>query len=198
MEPRSRRIVGVLLAAGIGNRFGGDKLLYRLPDGTPMAVAAAVSLRSACSDTIAVLRPHHDELASLLTAAGCKIIICTDADEGMGHSLAVGVRATSDASAWVVALADMPFIATASHQAVVSCLRLGANLAASQYQGQRGHPVGFSRIWLDPLTAMTGDQGGKTILEKHQKDLVLCPVKDPSVLRDIDQREDLIDISRNI
>lgn len=198
MEPVPRGIVGVLLAAGIGSRFGGDKLLYRLPDGTPMAVAAAVSLRSACSDTIAVLRPHHDALASLLTAAGCKIIFCTDANEGMGHSLAAGVQATSDASGWVVALADMPFIATASHQAVVSRLRLGASLAASQYHGQRGHPVGFSRIWFDQLTAMTGDEGGKTILEKHRNDLVLCPVEDPGVLRDIDKREDLIEIFRNI
>ena len=198
MEPVPRGIVGVLLAAGIGSRFGGDKLLYRLPDGTPMAVAAAVSLRAACSDTIAVLRPHHDELASMLSAAGYKIIFCTDANEGMGHSLAAGVRATSDASAWVVALADMPFIATASHQAVMSCLSLGANLAATEYHGQRGHPVGFSRIWLDQLTAMTGDQGGKTILEKHRKDLVLCPVEDLGVLRDIDRREDLIDIFRNI
>lgn len=194
MEHAPRGIVGVLLAAGIGSRFGGDKLLYRLPDSTPMAVAAALSLRSACSDTIAVLRPHHNELASLLTSVGCKIIFCVDAHEGMGHTLAAGVRATSDASAWVVALADMPFIATASHQAVVSRLHLGASLVATEYQGQRGHPVGFSRIWLDPLTAMAGDQGGKTILEKHRKDLVLCPVEDAGVLRDIDRREDLIDI----
>ena len=134
----------------------------------------------------------------MLSAAGYKIIFCTDANEGMGHSLAAGVRATSDASAWVVALADMPFIATASHQAVMSCLSLGANLAATEYHGQRGHPVGFSRIWLDQLTAMTGDQGGKTILEKHRKDLVLCPVEDLGVLRDIDRREDLIDIFKNI
>lgn len=163
-----------------------------------MAIAAAASLRSVCSDTIVVLRPRHDELASLLIAVGCKVIFCTDASAGMGHSLAAGVRATSDASAWVVALADMPFIATASYKAVVSRLRLGASLVATEYQGQRGHPVGFSRIWLGPLTAMTGDQGGKTLLEKHRKDLVICPVEDPGVLRDIDRREDLIDIFRNI
>lgn len=190
----SRGIVGILLAAGIGQRFGGDKLMYPLPDGTPMAVAAAIHLRDACPDTIAVLRPHHDELASLLTLVGCEIVVCPDACGGMGHSLAAGVRATSDASAWLVALADMPFITAASHQAVVSRLSQGANLAACAYQRQRGHPVGFSRVWLDPLTAMTCDQGGKSILEKHQQDLVLCQVEDPGVIRDIDRLEDLIDM----
>lgn len=189
----ARGIAGILLAAGISQRFGRDKLMYPLADGTPMAVAAAINLRAACPETIAVLRPHQEALASLLTAVGCEIIECPDAGGGMGHSLAAGVRATSDALGWVVALADMPFIATTSHLAVVSCLNQGAKLAACAYQQQRGHPVGFSRIWLDPLTAMTGDLGGKSILEKHRLDLVLCQVNDPGVIRDIDRPEDLKD-----
>lgn len=161
-----------------------------------MAVAAAMNLRAACPDTLAVLRPHQEALAHLLTAVGCEIIFCADADQGMGRSLAAGVRATADASAWLVALADMPFITVASHQAVVSHLRLGANLAASAYRQQRGHPVGFSSIWLNALTTMTGDQGGKSILEKHPQDVVLCQVDDPGVIRDIDGPEDLMDRSQ--
>jgi molybdenum cofactor cytidylyltransferase len=88
-------------------------------------------------------------------------------------------------------LADMPFISSGSHQAVTSCLRAGASLAASQYQGRRGHPVGFSGEWFPQLAAMTGDQGGKAILDKHRQNLVLCPVDDPGVIWDIDRKEDL-------
>ena len=33
-------IVGILLAAGAGTRFGGGKLLHPLPDGVPMGVAS--------------------------------------------------------------------------------------------------------------------------------------------------------------
>jgi molybdenum cofactor cytidylyltransferase len=193
-----RGIVGVLLAAGVGSRFGGDKLMYRLPDGTPIAVAAAANLRPACERMVAVLRPGHDELAALLTAEGCEIIFCPEADGGMGHSLAAGVRVTADAPAWLVALADMPFIASGSHQAVAICLQAGASLAASQYQGRRGHPVGFSRQWFPQLAAMTGDQGGKAILEQYRRNLVLCPVDDPGVIWDIDRKDDLRDaVNRN-
>ena len=156
-----REIVGVLLAAGAGKRFGGDKLLYRLPDGTPMAVAAATQLKLACGRVVAVVRPGDDQLAALLADAGCEIVVCSEAGGGMGHSLAAGVRATTAAGGWIVALADMPFIASASHQAVASSLRAGASLAASQYQGRRGHPVGFSSVWFAQLAALTGDQGAR-------------------------------------
>lgn len=184
-------IVGILLAAGIGSRFGSDKLLYRLPCGTPIAVAAANNLRPTCDRMVAVVRPNHWELAFLLAAAGCEITPCYEAEGGMGHSLATGVQATSGASGWIVALADMPFITSASHQAVASQLRDGASLVATQYQDRRGHPVGFSREWYLQLLAMHGDEGGRAILEKHREKLILCPVNDPGVVLDIDCREDL-------
>lgn len=191
----SRGIVGVLLAAGIGQRFGGDKLMHRLPDGTPMAVAAAANLRPACDHVVAVLRPDHDQLASSLAAVGCEIILCFEADRGMGHSLAAGVRAAADAAGWIVVLGDMPFIATSSYRAVATCLQAGASLVATQYRGQRGHPVGFARVWLPELSAMTGDKGGRMILEKHRQHMILCPVEDPGVILDIDCRADLTNIS---
>jgi molybdenum cofactor cytidylyltransferase len=187
----TREIVGVLLAAGAGTRFGGDKLLHRLPDGTPMAAAAAAHLKPACGRVVAVVRPGQGELAALLAEAGCEIVVCPEAEAGMGHSLAAGVRATADAGGWIVALADMPFIDSASHQAVASRLRDGASLAASQYQGRRGHPVGFSSRWFAELAALTGDQGARAILERHRAELIVCPVDDPGVLRDIDRPTDL-------
>lgn len=184
-------IVGILLAAGRGSRFGSDKLVHRLPDGTPMALAAARNLRPACERLIAVLRPGSDALAGLLAAEGCETVICQDADAGMGRSLARGVRQSADAAAWIVALADMPFILPASHRSVAASLRAGASLAASEFHGRRGHPVGFGGQWLEQLTALSGDQGGRSILASHRQQLVLCPVDDPGVLRDIDRPEDL-------
>ncbi|HEY7944089.1 MAG TPA: NTP transferase domain-containing protein, partial [Casimicrobiaceae bacterium] len=52
-----RPIVGVLLAAGSGSRFGGDKLLAKLADGTPLALAALSTLAAAVDVVVAVVRP---------------------------------------------------------------------------------------------------------------------------------------------
>ncbi len=194
MPRREQGVAGILLAAGSGTRFGGDKLLHPLPDGTPMAVAAAINLRPACDRIVAVLRPAQDKLASLLSEVGCEIIVCPEASGGMGYSLAAGVRATPHASGWIVALGDMPLIRSATHQAVADRLRSGASLIATQYQGRRGHPVGFAGEWFIQLSAMTGDQGGRTILEQNRERLILCSVDDPGVMQDFDYQEDLKNI----
>lgn len=188
-------IVGILLAAGKGQRFGGgvgnNKLLVNLADSLPIALAAARNFRPACDRLLVVLRPGDTALADLLTADGFAVVVCQDADSGMGHSLAAGVSASPEAGAWVVALADMPYIQSISHHAVAARLRAGESLVATTFQGRRGHPVGFSGRWFDQLSALTGDQGGKAILDQHLGELNLVAVDDPGVVRDIDRPEDL-------
>lgn len=183
-------IAGVLLAAGSGTRFGGHKLLARLPDGKTIGVAAAHHLIHALPDSVAVLRHGDDVLAALLVSTGLRIVINPDADAGMGASLACGVAAV-EADGWVIALADMPAIRPATIQAVVAALVRGAALAAPVYRGQRGHPIGFARRFQPALTALDGDSGGRDILAHHAQELQLIEVDDPGVLFDIDLATDM-------
>jgi molybdenum cofactor cytidylyltransferase len=183
-------IVGVLLAAGRGERFGGHKLLAPWRDGTAVAVAAAQHLIDALPDSVAVLRPGDEILASLLAAEGLRIVVNPNADGGMGTSLARGVAA-AEADGWVIALADMPAIRPATIQAVAEALAGGAVLAAPAYHGQRGHPIGFARRFRAALTALDGDQGGRDILEQHADELRLIEVDDAGVLVDIDRVADI-------
>lgn len=185
------RIVGLLLAAGQGRRFGGDKLLQALADGTPVAVAAARALKAACVDSIAVLRPEQDALASLLEAEGLRVVRCAAARSGMGHSLAAGVAASRDARGWLVALADMPCIRVATLQAVAELIGGGAALAAPSYAGRRGHPVGFAARWRGALLALEGDEGARAILEQSRFLLHVLETDDPGVLQDVDSPADL-------
>ena len=49
------QVAGILLAAGSGRRFGGDKLLYPLEDGTPIGVRSVLRLRSVVRNTRVVI-----------------------------------------------------------------------------------------------------------------------------------------------
>ena len=109
----------------------------------------------------------------------------------MGRTLAAGVRAARDASGWVVALADMPFLQSESIRTVADGLNDGATIAAPSFEGRRGHPVGLARRFKDDLLALEGDAGARSILAAHEDWITLYEVFDPGVLRDIDTPADL-------
>jgi molybdenum cofactor cytidylyltransferase len=184
-------IVGLLLAAGSATRFGADKLSHRLPHGVPIAVQAARHLRAEVPRILAVVKPGTAELAVQLKSEGCEIVVCENAAEGMGASLACAARAAGKADGYLVALADMPFVRRTSIAAVRDALASGAPLAAPFFRARRGHPVGISAIFFDQLLASKGDEGAKSILTDNQDRLVKIPVGDPGVIRDIDTPEDL-------
>lgn len=182
---------GILLAGGAGVRFGGGKLLAPLADGTPVGVAACRTLASVLPSPIAVVRPGDHELARLLDAAGARVVRCERAHEGMGASLACAVAASRDAGGWIVALADMPWVAPATIRAVADAIAGGASLAAPVHRGERGHPVGFAASHRDALLAMHGDEGARSILAHAGAALARIEVDDAGALRDVDRPADL-------
>ncbi|MDQ7977102.1 nucleotidyltransferase family protein [Paraburkholderia sp. SARCC-3016] len=190
---------GVLLAAGYGSRFDPDglhnKLLARLPDGTPVAHEAAHRLLLVVPRVIAVVRPGSDPLARVLNDAGCDVVFSKDAERGMGASLAAGVAASDDAESWIVALADMPRIAVATIEAVARTLDDGASIVAPYYRGQRGHPAGFGPAHRDALLALDGDTGARALFALHA--VTRLDLDDAGVLADVDTPDDLRKLSRD-
>lgn len=199
----STEVVGILLAAGRGVRFGGAKLLARLPPpampdpqlpgagGECVGAVACRHLLLALPRVVAVVRPDDAALAAALGAAGARIVRCANADDGMGASLACAVGETRDAHGWVVALADMPWIRPETIVRVAAAVRSGAQVAAPFHDGRRGHPVGFSVACRDGLLALTGDEGAKSVVAAHRDTLMRIDVDDAGILRDIDQPSDL-------
>lgn len=191
----SASIVGLLLAAGRGTRFGGEKLLARLGTGDlagePVGVVALRHLRLAVPEVVAVIRDDDRALAAELGANGARIVRCANADDGMGTSLACGVRATARAHGWLVALADMPWIAPATIARVAAAIADGAPVAAPFHRGERGHPVGFGAACYEELAALSGDDGAKSVVAARRDRLVRIDVDDGGILRDVDTPGDL-------
>jgi molybdenum cofactor cytidylyltransferase len=159
--------------------------------GATLGVVAAHHLLEALPNSIAVVRAGDRELSAKLRATGLRVVPCRDADAGMGASLACGVLSSKDAEGWVVALADMPWIAPATIRAIVDALASGADIVAPSYRGRRGHPVGFSRRHYAALASLTGDSGARALIERDPARLAAIDVDDSGVLRDVDRPEEL-------
>jgi molybdenum cofactor cytidylyltransferase len=189
--------VGILMAAGRGRRFDPlgqrNKLLQVLPGGEQVVVASARKLLGVLPTVIAVVPPDDGGVAALLSALGCRVTVCPDADSGMAASLVHAIRHSLSLGqapdAWLVALGDMPHVAPATLQALADALNAGAPIAAPVMAGRRGNPVGFGSVHLQALLALQGDQGARRLLQG-------CPVTevavdDPGIFRDIDTPADL-------
>lgn len=187
----SLNIVGLLLAAGAATRFGSDKLRHELPHGVAIAVQAARHLKTGVARVVAVVRPGTPELVDALKAEGCEVVVCENAAEGMGASLACAAKAAGEADGYLVALGDMPFVRPTSIAAVRDALAKGAALAAPYFRSRRGHPVGLSRRFTRELSRLKGDEGAKQLLAANAAEIVKIPVGDPGVIRDIDTPGDL-------
>ncbi len=183
-------IVAILLAAGSAKRFGSQKLLAALPDGRCVVSASAETLLAGAGRVIAVTR-RDEKLMRVLDDSGCQIVVNERADEGMGTSIAAGVRATPDADGWIVALGDMPYVRAETIAAVKAALANGASVVVPSCAGKRGHPVGFSRAHFAALSALEGDAGARAVVMANAASVVVIETGDSGVFADIDVPADL-------
>lgn len=182
----SSPVVGILLAAGQSTRFGSNKLLYTLNDGTPMVLACARQLRSVLPRTIAVVEHAGNDVATLLAQDGVTVIENPRASAGMGTSIACGVAGNPDAPGWIIALGDMPCIPEGVIRALTAGLEQGADIIAPVYKKRRGHPVGFSARHAQALMQLQNDEGARSIILANSASLELIETTDSSVITDID------------
>lgn len=193
VDPGTQAFTGILLAAGKGSRFDPagrrDKLLQPLADGLPVALLAAKKLLTVLPNVVAVVRPESELLARQLSEAGCRVCICETAGEGMAASLVQGLHASLQAQGWVIALADMPWVESATIAALVDAIDEGAQIAVPTFDGRRGNPVAFGRGYLPELLALRGDAGARKLLATWP--VTEIATRDSGILHDIDTQDDL-------
>lgn len=184
------RIVGALLAAGRGSRFGGNKLEARLGRMMIGEKAARVLASLNPDRLVAICGADAPVLDQALHKLGFLRILNTDPDAGLSQSIRLAAQQAMavDADGLLVCLADMPFV-TLSHLKAMLCAfgEAGHGLpVASRAGDQLSPPVLFPRSSFPDLMALSGDRGAQGLLKKA------IPIDvSGGVLVDIDTRDDL-------
>ncbi len=168
-------VVGLLLAAGAGRRFGGPKALAREPDGTSWLLRSVQALRP-CAEIVVVLGAAAEQAAALLPMSVSRIR-ADDWAEGMGASLRAGLLALTptDHDVALVSLVDLPDVDAAVVARLVAAATGPDVLARAAYDGVPGHPVLLGRDhWAGVVETSTGDRGARDYLASHEVTLVEC------------------------
>ena len=110
---------------------------------------------------------------------------------GMGDSIAAGVRATLNASGWLILPADLPLVRSETLQAIA--VAPPCAVTVPRYRGQRGHPVRFDATCRDDLLSLKGNQGAAPVLlaQAAMNSIAFVDVDDAGCVTDIDTLGDL-------
>ncbi|MCY1392029.1 Purine catabolism protein PucB [compost metagenome] len=185
-------VTALLLAAGYSTRFGSDKRKATLEDGRSLLTTSLTLPCSLLDEVWVVLRPD-DSPEELELPSNVRIVQDDSTTQGMGHSIACGIRrltASSSAESVAIFLGDMPSIRTQSFEALLRMARRD-NIVIPTCNDVRGHPVLFGREFWPALCQLQGDKGAKGVIEQSSQAQCLVALDDPGIIRDIDTPEDL-------
>jgi molybdenum cofactor cytidylyltransferase len=185
----------LLLAAGTSSRFFGTKQLARIGEKTLVERALESVPASRVKETLVVV--GHDAtavLAAVGTRPGVSVVFNADYRKGMSTSIRRGVSAIGTASkAVMVVLVDQPFVTRKFLTGMLEAFaaRGGEGIVAASRGVVVGPPAIFSRAYFGELAGLRGDQGAKSVIERHMDSVSLIRVRSPLRLTDVDTRDDL-------
>lgn len=180
----------LVLAAGAGRRFGGNKLLAPLHDRPLILHALALAEAVTPGAVQVVLGAQRDAIAAQLPS-GVHRIEHPGWAEGLGSSLAAGIAALrGQPDGVLVLLADQVALQPDALRTLAARWRSAPEtLYCAVYDGQPGVPAIFPRRLFTELAALHGDRGAKPLLLRETSPATQLAMPEAAI--DIDTAADL-------
>lgn len=178
---------GVVLAAGAGRRFGGDKLAATL-EGRPILVHVVEAARAAGLDPVLVVVAPGTRIET----PGATQVVNPQPELGLSSSLRRGLEAVaSDVPLAVILLGDQPLVSPDVIRAViVAAAAAPGHAAVPRYaDGSGPNPVALGRPLFSLAEEARGDRGLGPLLAQRPWLLLEVPVD--ATNPDVDTPSDL-------
>lgn len=200
MTIESNPITAIVLASGLGTRFGGDKLLKNIPYDEnlklPIGLISALNIKPHVDNVICIVRPNDLKLKQLFQVQGFHTVDNPDFEQGLSSSIKAGILACQENNHYLICLGDMPYIQANTYQASIAHFLQGLKTRPNtivrpvlKENNKAGHPVIFSNTFKGQLLNLVGDDGGKPVIK--QNGFSPIAVNDKGILEDIDRPTDI-------
>jgi molybdenum cofactor cytidylyltransferase len=197
----------IILAAGSSSRMGGGrhKLLLPLHDRPVLAHVIDAVLASEARPVVIVLGHQAEQVRTKILAYRIhpNLIIVENPRylQGMSTSMHLGIQilTTQDykkstefysIDSALIVLGDQPLITARVIDSLITTYRItGKRIVAPLYDGKRGSPVLFDKSYFPELLEISGDEGGRKVLESHREDVEVVEMSDTVANYDVDTWE---------
>lgn len=184
----------VIMASGLGRRFGGSKLLVTFME-KPLLYWALNATEGLFSRRVVVTRSR--EAAAFCAALGVETVVHDE--PGRNDTVRLGLEAVGNVNQCLFCPADQPLL---SRQTVESLLLCGQNsrgrIWRPSFRGTPGAPILFSRDYFDELKHLPQGKGGGMVAASHGESVRTLPVADKRELWDIDTPENLTELEQTM
>ncbi len=189
------RVAGVVLAAGLSSRFGGDlpKQLTVFSGEPLVRRMARQALASRLAEVVVVVGHRGAEVRACLGGLAVRVVDNPCFATGKASSLRAGIAALEPEAAGVMVLpCDQPWLEAAVLDSLLAAFDPArAAIVVPSWRGRRGAPVTFARRFFPALAALEADAGGRDLLPQHAGEVVEVELASEAPLLDVDRASEL-------
>lgn len=189
------KVTIILLASGYGRRFNGNKLLALIEE-KPMFMHIVDKIVKVNVDKI-ILVTQYEEIKKSLENYFIEVIINENSHLGISSSIKLGIQQDKESDAYLFMVCDQPFIKEDTIRNLIDKFKESKKgIACVAYENNLGNPVIFHKRYLNDLMNLSGDKGGKCIVNRNLDDVEILKITDKRELIDIDTMEILNKMSK--
>jgi molybdenum cofactor cytidylyltransferase len=187
----------IILAAGASTRMGQPKQLLEIGKKTMLKTIIEHSLESDCFPVVVVIGANKKQIAHELDAMPITIIDNPRWETGMASSIKMGLVGAymtfKELDAVIFLTCDQPHInSEIINELIKKAKENPETLAvASQYAEQIGIPALFKRPLFTELLELSGDEGTKKVLLRHDSEINTIAFENAAI--DLDTMQEFID-----
>ncbi|WP_419880948.1 nucleotidyltransferase family protein [Peribacillus sp. B-H-3] len=199
IEQLKSRVWGIILAAGSSKRMGSPKLLLPYQNKPILRHVLDNSRKSALMGRTIVVNPYIPGLMEAASLPDIETVFLNfNTSEGLSSSIKAGLSTVpKEAEGALFLLADQPLLTCCDINRVIGHFyrdKTRPLIVQASYHNQKGHPVLFHRSLFLEFNSLTGERGGKVILQNYKNQVVFADMG-KSIEPDIDTVSDYEDLA---
>lgn len=181
------RIGCVVMASGLGKRFGGNKLMADF-EGQPLIGTTLDVTEGLFAHRVVVTRSH--EVSDLCRKRGIEVILHDFPHRS--DAVRLGIQALEGMDGYMFCLGDQPLLRRETVRELIGCWEGDRGcIWRTAVQTEPGSPVLFPEWAVPELLNLPEGKGGGWVIQNHPDKLRTLSVSDPYELMDVDTGEDL-------
>ena len=181
----------VIMASGLGRRFGGNKLMADF-GGRPMLARVLAATGGLFARRVVVTR--HEDVAAFCRERGVEVI--SHDLPGRNDTIRLGLQAVGNMDGCLFCPGDQPLLRKETVEALVNAWRKESDFIwRTAFEDQPGAPILFPNWAFSELFTLPEGKGGGILTKKYPEQVRLHPVRDRYELADVDTQETLRELS---